>query len=274
MLDEILFELSHIATYLSVADLMRSHTEGQYGFSYAHFLPNEEKEDVYINFKGLWHTSSGTKEIPDEISIDGKRHHTLVITGYPYYHQCTINSSVCRSVLAAQTLGIVPAKEGTLTPVSLIWLFTNPREYHFADKTSLERELETIKLHSQLLTACHASGQKTLTCYDENLLSKTTCEVSDSLQYAMITNHMETYPRNAQIILSDNTYLINLLYEKHPSIMQVRITPSFVLKKDIVDRELFFKSYRKIVGNRQIASKAEEIVEVIKKNKKQAVGKM
>ena len=244
MLDEVLFELGHVATYFCLAELIIGCKDRQQGFAYVDFLSDAEGEEGFVDLQGVWSTEAVYEEAAsNDVSLDGERK-TLVIMGPNGYDKRAITVAVCRAVLVAQTLGIAPAKGGRITPFGLLAVFRREKEdAAIADVSLLDRELQMVKGHDQLLAACHQRGQKAFVCYEDSFLA-----LPGSLVRASIRSWLAVYPGNVHILATDDLPFVNCLRgEKCVRIMYIGGAPRLTLQEGMTE-ELALQRYREVVG--------------------------
>ena len=217
--DALVFELADIATYLSLARLIDNPDGHKNSFTYAQYFHEEENSPVSLYFNDFWNTAmDADKAVPNTLHIDGKACSTLGVMGPNACGKSVITQSVIRTVLLAQTVGIVPACEVELTPVDVIFTFKEPREDPNTDKSLYAMEVSSIKVHHKLLEQCRGYGKKSLTWYDE-FLNSTNPEEAAALQCAIIKYTMDNYPNDLSIVSTHNPYLVDMLQKADQGVM-------------------------------------------------------
>lgn len=183
--------IAELDTYLSVVRLYKESTPG-HSYCFPTYNPTGSPS---INFKELWNPAIGAKSVSNSVAlgVDNKPK-DMIVTGPNTGGKSTFLRSLLFGTLMGQSLGILPAKEGScFTPFASMRTYINIVDDP-ADNASL------FKAHLDRGTALTASARKqqhSLTVFDE-LYNGTKPEFGESLAYGNLKylNRLAHCPQN------------------------------------------------------------------------------
>jgi len=119
-----LYSVASLDAHLSIATLLRTCASQPTGFSFAEYSDACAPCIELVNF---WHPSIDPSVVVcNSISLSGTdAGHNMLITGPNAAGKSTIMSGIIINLILAQTLGIVAAQAGTITPFSYIGTYIN-----------------------------------------------------------------------------------------------------------------------------------------------------
>ncbi|MEM9737573.1 MAG: hypothetical protein AAF770_00520 [Bacteroidota bacterium] len=220
MLDGILFEMGLIEAQIAISELMQnSNSEQKNRYSYVNYL---DSKDTYIKFDGLWSPIVGAdKAVANSVDLDGKEHTTIGITGPNACGKSIFNAAINISVALAQSVGITPTRNATITPFGALFAFKEPKDDPGREKSLFASEVEAVKELLNMLYEADLERYKVFISFDEYLNSTNIGEAL-ALQSALAGEIINTFPNAVSVISTHNFSLINYLL-KHPKAQVVQV---------------------------------------------------
>lgn len=119
-----LYGIAALDAHLSIATLLRTSAAPGVQFSFANYT---QADVPFIQLLDFWHPEIDPAVVVcNSVTLDGQdQGHNMLITGPNAAGKSTIMSSIIINLILAQTLGIVAAKAGTITPFSYLGTYIN-----------------------------------------------------------------------------------------------------------------------------------------------------
>ena len=202
--------LAELDAYLSVARLYNESQDKPNKYSFVNY---DTSETPVIDLKNFWNPCVGYDAVANTLTMGIDNHpKDLIITGPNTGGKSTLMRALVSAILMGQSLGIVPAQEG-----SHITLFSNIRAYlNITDDSSLGLSLfwASARRAKELLEAAQRPTGHSLTLFDE-IYNGTAPKIGESLAYGTLlfmtdSNHC---PRNICITTTHYPFVQQLREE-------------------------------------------------------------
>ena len=203
-----LLALGEIDAYLSCATLYQDYEDKPNGFCFVTYL---NQETPYLNFNGMWNPFIPSKKaIANSIELGGTKPLNVILTGPNAGGKSTFAKGLTLNVLLAQTIGIAPGLELTLTPFEKINTYMNITD-DTAGGNSLFKS-EVLRAQSLLKTIAALDKKKFSFSIMDEMFSGTSPREGEAAGYAVAKN------------LGANTNSISVIATHFPKLKELEKT--------------------------------------------------
>ena len=179
-----LLALGEVDTYLSCATLYQEYQDKQNGFCFVTYL---DQETPYLNFNGMWNPFIPSKKaVANSIELGRSKPLNVILTGPNAGGKSTFAKGLTLNVLLAQTVGIAPGLELTLTPFEKINTNMNITD-DTAGGNSLFKS-EVLRAQSLLKTIADLDKKKFSFSIMDEMFSGTSPREGEAAGYAVAKN--------------------------------------------------------------------------------------
>jgi len=262
-LESLLCALGELDAYMSIARLYKEFEHKRVHYSFVSYDTDTTQPVVVV--KDLWSTFiDPSVVVPNSIEIGTTSSaHNLIITGPNEGGKSTFTKAITTLIILAQSIGIVPASEATITPFSYIATYLNITDDH--GKSLFEAQVQRAK---QILDHIDTMKphQYSFVIIDE-LFNGTDARIGQATSYS-IADYLSKYPNVVSIfpthfpeltLLENNGGSIN--YKVSATIdAQGNINYPFVIEKGISQQNIVLDILRNEQFNPAIIEQAAEIL--------------
>ncbi len=248
-----LFEaLGQLDAFLSVASIMRKHTDENATFSFVEFISSESP---YIYLEDFWHpVIPRNKAVTNTITLGGPKHRqNIIVTGPNAGGKSTILKGIAVNLILAQSFGIVAARKGIITPFTKILTYLNIVD-DLGSGSSLFKA-EVLRAYNIITTVEKLKNSPKLETPQfafviaDELFNSTTPKEGEAGSYS-IAHHLGTFDNCITVIATHFELLTQLehstnMFQNYRVVIQERDDDTFTylykLESGISDQHIAFK---------------------------------
>ncbi len=260
--------------YMSIARLYKKYQARNLKFC----LPTyNQSSSPYLAIKDFWNPLVGDNAIVNSLAIG--RHlpqnlpQNVVITGPNGGGKSTVMKSIVFAVIMAQTLGICPAQRMEFTPFSKIRSYLNIAD-DITRRQSLFQAIAQRAVDIQKDISAVPQGEYSLALFDE-LFDGTEAKAGEALACAFM-QRLTTMKHNISLLITHFQQLPHLVtsgpaplfsnYRVAVDDRQDRLTYPYRLEPGISGQSVAFKVLAERGFDRELLSKAENVLQLLKFN--------
>lgn len=190
LLEPLLYALGELDVCMSTARLYKEFKNERVHYCFAHYA--DKSNGPLIAFDHLWSPFiDPTTVVPNSMSLGGANNpRNLIVTGPNEGGKSTFVKTMIIAIILAQSIGIVPATEATVTPVSYAGTYLNVGDNH--EKSLFEAQVARVKHLIEQIEKM-PTDQYSFVLIDE-LFNGTNAQVGEATSYS-IADYLSKKPQ-------------------------------------------------------------------------------